>query len=157
MKTLKVLIGDESREFEQTLAEELSKTGRQTDIQTTTERLGCLRALQQELRPDIIFLNLDIPGQQGYECLRELYRQDLVEDVPVIMFSKSQKMKIIQAVSLLGARFYLIVPASKQVLQQLLTYIFTLLSLPRPQQQQKQHFVVAQQKLESILNLHLSV
>lgn len=71
--------------------------------------------------PDIIFLNVNMPLRNGFECLREIRnRQDDLKSVRIIMFSTSRNPQTVLASMRLGADFYAVKPASISDLKTLL-------------------------------------
>jgi len=75
-----------------------------------------LKALQKlltgKIKPDIIFLDYNMPGLNGMDLLSELKKNNNVADIPVIMLSTSSredfKVKAIE----LGAVNYITKPSS---------------------------------------------
>lgn len=57
--------------------------------------------------PNIIFLDLNMPGKNGFEVLRELRDSQDFRDIPVVIFSTSSDEKTIFKTHELGATFYL--------------------------------------------------
>ena len=75
--------------------------------------------------PDIIFLDLGLPGKDGFQCLGEIRRSEKLQDLPIIIFSTSNDPGVIRKVYQDGANFYLTKPANFQSLKQ---YIHQILS-----------------------------
>ena len=48
-------------------------------------------ALALEKRPDIIFLDIVLPGMNGFAALRKLRRDPLTQQIPVIMISSNEQ------------------------------------------------------------------
>ncbi len=44
-------------------------------------------------KPQIMFLDVNMPGMDGWDCLRELKKNKLYKDIPVIMYSTSSHQK----------------------------------------------------------------
>ncbi|HOE96705.1 MAG TPA: response regulator [Candidatus Sumerlaeota bacterium] len=66
--------------------------------------------LAQENPPDLILLDVMMPGMSGFDVLRELKSHDATSTIPVIMLTGvSEKSKIAQALSS-GTDFYIIKP-----------------------------------------------
>ena len=62
------------------------------------------------LRPDIIFLDLNMPLMSGQECLKKLMAHEVCQNVPVIIYSTASKKDIIDECYALGASLYVVKP-----------------------------------------------
>lgn len=56
--------------------------------------------------PHVVFLDINMPGMNGFETLKKLRASEKFSDVPVVMFSTSGDDKTIQKSRELGASFY---------------------------------------------------
>jgi len=78
-----------------------------------------------ETLPDIIFLDLNMPRKNGYECLSELRSQDRFVNLPIIIYSTSTDQEILEIIYKQGAQYYIRKPAEfselKNVINQVLT------------------------------------
>jgi len=45
--------------------------------------------LQSQFEPQIIFLDINMPGMSGWECLEKLKKDEKTKNIPVIMYSTS--------------------------------------------------------------------
>ncbi|HEY1116011.1 MAG TPA: response regulator [Chitinophagaceae bacterium] len=61
------------------------------------------------LDPDLIFLDLNMPRCNGFECLKKLKNSDL-KDVPVVIFTTSRNQQHIDKAYQQGATLYLSKP-----------------------------------------------
>lgn len=69
-----------------------------------------LLSLLQSNKPDILFLDLDMPYKNGLECLIELQGDSELEKIPVIVFSSTTKPSNIQTAYEMGAHLFFIKP-----------------------------------------------
>lgn len=73
-------------------------------------------------KPDVIFLDLNMPELGGLECLQILKENADTSDIPVIMYSTSDNSKDVLKAKQIGASTYLVKPASiKEMVLQLKT------------------------------------
>lgn len=76
--------------------------------------------------PDVIFLDLNMPRKNGFECLAEIKSDSKLKDIPVIIFSTSAEKEFIDRVYNGGANYYLCKP---QNFSKLKTAISTVLQM----------------------------
>lgn len=80
-----------------------------------------------EVRPDVIFLDLKMPMMDGFECLADIRELSQYADTPIIIYSTSYHPKEITRLKEMGASLYLQKPSSynqlKTLLHKCLSYI----------------------------------
>jgi two-component system response regulator len=70
------------------------------------------RTQQRELKPGLVLLDLNLPGNSGLEVLREIRAQPLLKLLPVIIYTSSnQQIDIVEAYRS-GCSAYLVKPRS---------------------------------------------
>jgi len=57
--------------------------------------------------PDVLFLDINMPRKNGYECLIEIKSNPNIKDFPVIMYSTSLKDTMADMLFEKGAHYYL--------------------------------------------------
>lgn len=62
-------------------------------------------------QPDIIFLDLNMPGKNGFECIAEIRASDDYKHVPVIILSTSSSVDSVKLAHDAGAHMYVQKPA----------------------------------------------
>ncbi|MDR6762219.1 response regulator RpfG family c-di-GMP phosphodiesterase [Flavobacterium sp. 2755] len=60
--------------------------------------------------PSVIFLDLNMPGKNGFDVLNELKGSKEKSDIPVIIFSTSNEPSIIEKCLNLGANYFITKP-----------------------------------------------
>lgn len=78
-----------------------------------TEALGFLRDGHNEV-PDLIFLDLRMPGLTGEECLVEIKKEQRLAAVPVIVYTTSRDVKESIRLKQLGAAHFMSKPVSPE-------------------------------------------
>jgi diguanylate cyclase (GGDEF)-like protein len=92
-------------------------------ILTAVDGNIALAAIQQEL-PDLILLDIMMPGMDGYEVCEQLKRQDSTKDIPIVFISAlSDVFDKVKAFSL-GAVDYIIKPfQTEEILARVSTHL----------------------------------
>lgn len=67
--------------------------------------------------PDVIFLDLNMPVKNGFECLAELKSAHKLKNIPVIILSTSSEKEYVDKVYAQGADYYLCKPDSFNTLK----------------------------------------
>ncbi|RYD57936.1 MAG: response regulator [Sphingobacteriales bacterium] len=75
-------------------------------------------------RPDLIFLDLNMPRVNGRQFLERIKRDATLSGIPVVMYSTSGITSDITDLMSLGARHYFVKPDSFSVLTQQLRKLF---------------------------------
>ena len=119
-----MLVDDDSDDqliFEETLNE------LKIDIECVMVNNG-VEALQMlkssEDRPSLIFLDLNMPFMNGFECLSELKKEDALKEITVIIFTTSDNPTDHKKSMDMGANWFLTKPSDIRILKKKLTEIF---------------------------------
>lgn len=113
MPVKKILIVDDSPTDRQFLLEVLSKAGYQC---VTAENGDEAIAKSRTERPDLILMDVVMPGTSGYQATRAITRDEATKHIPVIMCtSKNQETDKIWGLRQ-GAREYLMKPIDARAL-----------------------------------------
>jgi two-component system, OmpR family, phosphate regulon response regulator PhoB len=111
--THRVLVVDDEADITALVAYHLAKAGYR--VTTAANGRDALHAVQKE-RPDLVVLDLMLPGASGYDVLAELRRREETKDVGVILLTaRKEEADRIKGLSL-GADDYLPKPFSPQEL-----------------------------------------
>ena len=101
----KVLVFESDAAFAGELRSELSNLGCTTDV-VEDGNLGLQKASAE--KPDLILLDLIMPGKDGFETLHDLKKDPNLASVPVIAFSNLGQDEDIERTKKLGVADYLI-------------------------------------------------
>ena len=77
--------------------------------------------------PDVLFLDLNMPRKNGFECLSEIKLSDKLKQIPVIVFSTSFEQEVVNRLYQNGAHYFIRKPSEfsqfKKIIQQTLLLI----------------------------------
>ena len=79
---------------------------------------SCAEAFKQleEAPPDLIFMDLNMPVMNGFDCLAYLKKKSELRDIPVIVFTTSKNVNDINRTRQLGASWFMTKPDDFNVL-----------------------------------------
>jgi twitching motility two-component system response regulator PilH len=105
-----ILVVDDSPTDRQYLSDILAKSGYQVSTAETAEQ--ALEKVKLE-RPDLVLMDVVMPGQNGYQATRTLSRDSATKDIPVIIVTtKGQETDRVWGMRQ-GARDYIVKPVSQ--------------------------------------------
>jgi CheY-like chemotaxis protein len=124
---LTVLLVDDSADDRYFFRRAISRSGMRTVVFETEDTQEAIDYLSQSgrfsgsaqcPRPNLIFLDLNMPGQTGFDLLRWLSTQPYRSELRVIIVSGSNEPRDRQLAAELGADAYLVKPATTEKIQQ---------------------------------------
>lgn len=103
--------------------------------------LECITYLKTQPKPNIVFLDLNIPVINGLECLKFIKDNEALAAIPVVIYSTSHYIKHIDAAFKNGAYNYIVKPGDANTLVEILSIVTGMLNenMERPS---KENFVV---------------
>lgn len=111
MQYQKILLIDDDEEDHEIFMTALSHISGDFQCTTSADARDALGKLQsKEISPDVIFLDLNMPIMSGQEFLSEIKKNELIQDIPVIVFSTSANPATVQKAKELGAIDFLTKP-----------------------------------------------
>lgn len=109
MPISKILVVDDSPTDRQHLSEMLSKNG--FNVSTAESAEDALAKLKQS-RPDLVLMDVVMPGQNGFQATRALAKDESTKNIPVILCSsKGQETDKVWGLRQ-GARDYVVKPVN---------------------------------------------
>lgn len=76
--------------------------------------------------PDILFLDLNMPRKSGFDCLSEIKSNDKFRPLPVIIFSTSLDIEVVNLLYEKGAHYYIRKPGEYSKLKKAILDALTL-------------------------------
>ena len=110
MTISKILVVDDSPTDRKHLSDLLSKNG--FKVSTADSAEDALAKVKQS-RPDLVLMDVVMPGQNGFQATRMLTRDESTKDIPVILCtSKGQETDKVWGMRQ-GARDYIVKPVTQ--------------------------------------------
>ncbi|MEK7552607.1 MAG: response regulator [Patescibacteria group bacterium] len=100
-----VLIVEDDEFLRSLTAKRLEKEGYRIDVAVDGENAI---SLLETIKPDIVLLDLLLPGKDGFEVLKNIRASATVKTVPVVIFSNLGQKEDIQKANALGVEDFLI-------------------------------------------------
>ena len=102
---------------------EVSGTSRYYAFTDASDALGAL--ISKKLKPDVIFLELDMPKMSGQQFLAEIKKHEELKNIPVLVISSAMQRSIIEFVRLLGANAVIRRPSTMPGFARLLSSVLS--------------------------------
>lgn len=127
--------------FEEALSE-LKKDAKLTTAKNGEQLMGMLHK-QTPPPPNMIFLDLNMPLKNGFECLEEIRADRKFKDIPVVVFSTSSQKEAVDKVYKKGADYYMCKPDNFQKLKKLLNMVFNFNLSPVKSKPTREEFLLS--------------
>ena len=99
-----------------------------TKVKTFTNGVELMNYLNIEdtVLPNVLFLDLNMPKKNGFECLKEIKKNDRFKDIAIAIYSTSSSEEHIEETFINGANIYIKKPSNFAVLKKILSDIITI-------------------------------
>lgn len=114
LSTIHILLADDDkddRKLFKDILEELPLSTHLTIVQNGEQLMQLLHKRADQL-PDVLFLDLNMPRKNGFDCLSEIKRSEKLKSLSVIIFSTSYDPELISLLYRNGAQYYIRKPNS---------------------------------------------
>jgi CheY-like chemotaxis protein len=126
-KPLHVLLADDDEDDRELFNHSVNHVAPHIKMEEVCSGEALMKRLKsKESLPDLIFLDLNMPGKHGLECLKEIRGDKKLKHLPVIIYTTSQYKEDIDNTYKNGADYYVAKPYKVAEMRQTLK---TLLSL----------------------------
>lgn len=140
----KLLLADDDiddRLFFEDAVEELFNSYKLATVNDGVELMELL-AKDSEQLPDILFLDINMPRKTGCECLSEIKANETLKDIPVVIFSTSLDIEIVNKLYDNGAHYYIRKPGDFNVLKKVIHQATILLQEGKLNQPERNNFII---------------
>jgi CheY-like chemotaxis protein len=119
MNKIFLLIDDDADDSE-LFREALEEMDRSTSLHCAENGEEALKLLKRIELPGIIFLDINMPRMNGWECLKKLKSSPEYKNIPVIMYSTSSHQREVDIATDLGALSFFTKPHSYSELKNMI-------------------------------------
>ena len=115
-----ILLADDDNDDAQIFREALLEADCDTNFLHTETGAGVFNILEQNPRPDVIFLDLNMPVMSGWQCLAKLKNSGTYKDIPVVMYTTSSNPRDYEIAMDLNAHGLITKPSNPKILSKVL-------------------------------------
>lgn len=134
---------DDSMLF-QDILDELPLSTHLTTVFNGEQLMQLLNGTKEPL-PDILFLDLNMPRKNGFDCLSEIRSNEKLKLLSIIIYSTSYEPEIVNLLYKKGAQFYIRKPNSFSQLKKLIYLALTLTAKANIEYPPREKFVLSSQ------------
>jgi CheY-like chemotaxis protein len=140
----KLLLADDDmddRLFFQDAVEDLFST---TTLSTVSDGVELMEFLTKNIDqlPDVLFLDLNMPRKSGSECLLEIKSTESLKFLPVVIFSTSMDIDMVNKLYEMGANYYIRKPGDFSKLKKAINQATVLLTVDKINQPERSKFII---------------
>lgn len=108
MKSLKILLVDDDADDQLLFLEAISAIDKSLCCDIANNGIEAISRLKESPPPPaVIFLDLNMPKMNGYECLEQIKKLDIFKGIPIIIISTSSNPKEAERTKNLGASTFI--------------------------------------------------
>ena len=123
-----IFLADDDIDDREFFQDALSEVSTDSELIIAEDGVLLMEALKSMVPPPphLIFLDLNMPRKNGYECLSDIRNSDKYKDIPVVIFSTTDNPDVIAKTQSLGANLYLRKPTSFDLLKRMINHVLSL-------------------------------
>ncbi len=147
-KPLNILLADDDKDDRSFFSMALESLTIPTLLKTVMDGEKLMAYLDENSSEltDVLFLDLNMPRKNGFECLSEIKQSPKLKALPVIIFSTSFVQEVVDQLYMNGAQYYMRKPSEFSQLKKIIQHTVTLISQEIITQPARENFVLTVQK-----------
>jgi CheY-like chemotaxis protein len=110
LKKIKIILTEDDEDDRFLFSQALTDSGIEAELTNVTDGIQLIDHLlnfNEAPVPDVVFLDLNMPGMDGKSCLKEIRRHENLSSIPIIILSTSSRAKDITDTYEYGANKYI--------------------------------------------------
>jgi CheY-like chemotaxis protein len=152
LKLLNILLADDDTDdciFFKIVLDKLPLTTKLSIVHDGEELMKLLTSEKYKL-PHVLFLDLNMPRKNGFECLEEIKRNKKLKDLPVILFSTSLEQDVVNQLYDSNAQHFIRKPADFPQFIEIIHKALRLIAHGNITQPSRENFVLSMPKMAII-------
>jgi CheY-like chemotaxis protein len=149
LKTLNILLADDDGDDCLFFKEALAGSSLPTHLTTVPngEHLMDLLLNETQEMPDVLFLDLNMPRKNGFECLSEIKQNSKLKGLPVVVFSTSFEQGVVNQLYQNGAQYFIRKPSEFSQFKKIIQQTLNIIAKENPTQASREDFVITLQSV----------
>ena len=91
---------------------------------------------------DVLFLDINMPRKNGFECLAEIKQNEKLKDLPVNIFSTSYEQEVVNSLYESGAHYFIRKPSEFAQFKKIIYHTLLLIVQEKITQPSRENFVL---------------
>lgn len=125
-EVLNVLFVDDDADEYYLFNEAIEQSAQQVNMTRAKDGNDLLKILSTGHKPDVIFMDLNMPYKDGLETLIELRTSNSFKEIPVVIFSTTSNSSQINTCYQQGANLYVVKPETFDQIAAMVNKVFSL-------------------------------
>ena len=121
-----VLLADDDEDDCFLFQEALSEISVPTNLVIVHDGDQLIRELEKDEQPHVLFLDLNMPRKDGFQCLEEIKQQERFSTLPIVIFSTSYQPDVVNKLYESGAHYYIRKPSNFEHFKKVIHYAISL-------------------------------
>jgi CheY-like chemotaxis protein len=140
-----IFLADDDSDDREFFSDALNQSELRTQLTPMKDGVQLMKTLDETVPPppDVIFLDLNMPRKNGFECLKEIRQTDKLKGIPVVILSTSSNEDIVEKTYQQGANYYICKPNSILRLKKLIEKVMTFDLRQQSKQPSREKFLVS--------------
>jgi CheY-like chemotaxis protein len=147
LKHLDILLADDDIDDCIFFKEALGELVISTSLTTVHDGEQLMKLLTNEKTkpPQILFLDLNMPRKNGFECLSEIKQNNKLKNLPVVIFSTSFEQEVVNLLYKNGAQYFIRKPSVFLQFKEIILHTLLLIMDESISHSTKENFVITVQ------------
>ena len=152
VRPLNILLADDDMDDCLFFNEALEEMAVSTQLSAVHDGEQLMQLLNNETQklPDILFLDINMPRKNGFECLTEIKQNKKLNYFPIVIFSTSFEQEVVNRLYNSGAHFFIRKPSEFALFKKIILHTLTLLMPGYISKPSKENFVISMESSLSI-------